>query len=93
MLHRTKISLLDQLGKAAGHTNRYGVYLNGELVARVVCISGDPVKWQCENLTGKRLSPTAFWRLAPRPQQQAVREWTMDYFDTLIEARNQAKKG
>lgn len=84
-MHRTKISLLDETGAVAGHEKRYGVYVDGKLAARIVCISNDPVRWQCEDLSGIRISPTVFWKLKPRPQRQVVRQWAIDFFDTIAE--------
>jgi hypothetical protein len=81
-MHRTKISLIDKKGSVPGHAKRYGVFVDGELVARIVCIAGDPVRWQCEDLQGKRVSPTVFWKLAPRPQRNVIRQWAIDFFDT-----------
>lgn len=84
-MHRTKISLLDKTGDIAGHEKRYGVYVDGKLTARIVCISSHPVRWQCEDLNGIRISPRVFWKLAPRPQRNVIRQWAIDFFDTRAE--------
>jgi hypothetical protein len=88
-MHRTKISLIDRRGIVPGHESRYGVYVDAELVARIVCISSDPVRWQCEDLEGKRISPTVFWKLNPRPQRQVIRQWAIDFYDTFAELKGQ----
>lgn len=90
-MHRTKISLLDKSGNVAGHEKRYGVYVDGRLIARIVCVSSDPVRWQCEDLNGVRISPTVFWKLNPRPQRQIIRQWTIDFFDTQAETKGTAR--
>jgi hypothetical protein len=82
-MHRTKIRLLDKKGVIAEHRSRYGVFLDDKLVAQIVCVSDDPVRWQCEDLKGKRVSPTVFWKLKPRPQRQVIRQWAIDFYDTL----------
>lgn len=84
-MHRTKISLMDWKGSVPGHVKRYGVFVDGELAARIVCIANDPVRWQCEDLTGKRISPTVFWRLPTRSQRNVIRQWVIDFFDTRAE--------
>jgi hypothetical protein len=39
------------------------------------------VRWQCEDLNGKRISPTVFWKLPPRSQRNIMRQWTIEYFN------------
>ena len=86
-MHRTKISLMDKKGSVPAHAKRYGVFVDRELVARIVCIADDPVRWQCEDLNGKRISPTVFWRLPTRSQRNVIRQWAIDFFDTLAAGR------
>lgn len=84
-MHHTKISLLDKSGDMAGHEKRYGVYVDGKLIARIVCVWSNPVRWQCEDMNGIRISPTVFWKLKPRPQRQVIRQWAIDFFDRRVE--------